>query len=361
MWRADRAWIGRAAAVLGLLAAVSPRPAAAQHVTAPSWLTLDTSADVDRAIDDNGTSATGAILDAYVAARIAPGLEIAARPWAQRQANGEWNRQLWLAAVRYERKGAIGVRVEGGLITSPVGLANLTLRPHLNPTVSQPSSLFQGLPAPEPLSPRITLLGAVYPLGVSTTLSAAHWDVRAAVIDTSPLRARRTFGSTNPRFTNVVLGGGLTPVTGLRIGASVTRGAWRRADEVPLSPSDRMATIVTVEGEFAFRYTKVLGEWVRDSLETTSGHAVESGWYVQGQQTLTPRWFAAARVERMSGPPSFVAPGPRQTFTGTEETVGFRVTPAMTVRASYRARRLFAQPSFSHQAMASVVWARRWF
>ena len=89
---------------------------------------------------------------------------------------------------------------------------------------------------------------------------------------------------------------------------------------------------------------------------------MESGWSIQGVQTLTPRWFVAARVERLEGPPSLATPlGPRQTFAGAEETVGFRITPEITVRASYRARRLFSQQDFSHQAMASVVWARRWF
>jgi hypothetical protein len=160
----------------------------------------------------------------------------------------------------------------------------------------------------------------------------------------------------------VVVGGGVTPIVGLRIGGSVTRGAWRRADEVPASTSDRMATLVTLEGEFSFRYTKLAGEWTRDRLETTSGHAVERGWYVLGQQTITPRWFVAARVERLEGPPLLATPlGPRQTFAGTEETVGFRVTPEITLRASHRARRLFSQPDYLHQAMASVVWARRWF
>lgn len=348
--------LAAAACIAVLLGAA---PVAAQRLAAPSWLTLDTSVDVDRSIDANGATATGAILDAFIGVRLAPGLEFVARPWTQRQASGDWNRQLWLAAVRYERKGPIGVRVEGGLISSPVGLANLTLRPHLNPTVAQPASLFQAMPAPEPLSPRVTLLGAVYPLGVSTTVSATHWDVRGALIDTSPMRTRRVFGDTNPRFTNVVIGGGYTPVVGVRVGGSITRGAWRSADELPLSDSDRMATVVTIEAEASFRYTKIVGEWVRDSLETTTGHAVESGWYVQGQQTLTPRWFVAARVERLSGPS--VVPGSRLTFSGAEEAVGFRVTPEVTLRASYRARRLFAQSNFSHQAMASVVWARRWF
>jgi len=133
-------------------------------------------------------------------------------------------------------------------------------------------------------------------------------------------------------------------------------------DEVPISASDRMATVVTVEGEWSFRYTKLAGEWMRDTLETNQGDAIESGWYIQGQQTLTPRWFVAGRVERLEGPPLLSQPlGPRQTFAGTEETVGFRITPEITLRASYRARRLFSQPDYLHQAMASVVWARRWF
>ena len=347
---------------MALAALLWARPSDAQRIKPPDWLTLDTSVDVDRVIDASGATTGGAILDAYIAARVARGFEIVARPWAQRQVGGEWNQQVWLAAVRYEHRGPVGVRVEGGLITSPVGLSNLSLRPHLNPTVAQPASLFQGLPPPEALSPRITLLGAIYPLGVSSTVSGTHWDVRGAVIDTSPVRARRTFGNNPPRFTNVVVGGGITPMVGLRIGGSVTHGPWRADDEVPISASDRMATVVTVEGEWSFRYTKLAGEWMRDTLETNQGDAIESGWYIQGQQTLTPRWFVAGRVERLEGPPLLSQPlGPRQTFAGAEETVGFRITPALTVRASYRARRLFSQQDFSHQAMASVVWARRWF
>src|SRR5262249_28069168 len=126
--------------------------------------------------------------------------------------------------------------------------------------------------------------------------------------------------------------------------------------------ADRMATIVTIEGEWSFRYTKLLGEWTRDRLETNTGRSIEQGWYLQGQQTLTPRWFVAGRVERLEGPPLLTAPlGPRQSFVGTEETLGFRIPPEVTVRGSSRARRLFSQESYVHQAMASIVWARRWF
>src|SRR5690349_9033893 len=90
MWRADGAdRLRRLTAVAWLAAALCAAPATAQRLTPPSWLALDTSADVDRAVDANGVSTGGAIFDAYVAARVVRGLEFVARPWTQRQANGE--------------------------------------------------------------------------------------------------------------------------------------------------------------------------------------------------------------------------------------------------------------------------------
>jgi hypothetical protein len=252
--------------------------------------------------------------------------------------------------------------VDAGLIPSPIGLANLMLRPQLNPTVSLPASLFQALPSTEPGAPRTTLLGAVYAYGANATVSGTHWDVRAAVIDTSPLRTRRVFSETNPpRFDNVVLGAGVTPLVGLRVGGSVTRGGWQRAGEGPTITQNRDATIVTVESEWSFRYTKLLGEWVRDTLDTASGDTVASGWFVQGQQTLTPRWFAAGRIERMTAPAlTPLLTIEQQRLDGVEETIGFRLTPEITLRADHRARRGFGRPGFDHQVAISAVWWKRW-
>jgi hypothetical protein len=169
---------------------------------------------------------------------------------------------------------------------------------------------------------------------------------------------RRIFARARPpRFANVVVGGGITPVVGLRVGASVTHGGWQRAGENPLVTADRDATVVTVESEFSVRYTKVSGEWVRDILDTAEGDLVVSGWWVHGQQTLTPRWFGAGRVERMSSP---LLGGIDQNFAGIEEVIGFRVTPEITIRAGHRARRGFGRTGFDHQVIGSVVWWKRW-
>jgi hypothetical protein len=342
-----------------LLAATT---AGAGQIAKPASLAIDSAVSLDSTRTFNGDSASGVLLDAVMSVGLGAGFEGIVRPFAQRQGSGDWNTQIWVAAVRYQRPGPIGLRVDAGLIPSPVGLSNLMLRPQLNPTVSLPASLFTALPPVEPGAPRTTLLGAVYPYGASVTVSGERWDTRAAVIDSSPLRTRRVFSSTNPpRFDNVVVGGGVTPIIGLRVGASVTHGGWRKAGEDPTITEDQKATIVTIETEFSYRYTKLLGEWVRDTIEISSGDRVASGWYVQGQQTLTARWFVAGRVERMSAlavtPLSTLE---QQHLDGVEETIGFRLTPELTLRVDHRARRGFGRTDFDHQAAVSAVWWKRW-
>ena len=345
--------------LVSLLAATSPAFAQQSH---PSPVAIDTDASVDRAVDDAGASSGNILLDALITVGLGSHVDAVARPFVQRLTTGEWNKQIWVAELRYQRTGAVGVRVEGGLIPSPVGYANLLLRPHLNPTIAQPSSLFTPLPAVELRGPRPDLLGAVYAYGVSSTVAATHWDVRGAVIDTSPLRPRRIFSPTNPpHFYNAVVGGGVTPFVGFRVGATMTYGGWMRAGEAPAVTTDKDALIASVESEFAIRYTKVAGEWTRDAMETSTDTHHASGWFVQGQQTLAPRWFAAGRVEHMQGP-GLTAPDTfvEQHFNGTEEVVGFRLTPEITVRAGHRAREVFGRPGFTHSAEVSLVWWKRW-
>ena len=351
-----------ARAILAALPLAWAGPAHAQSPV-PSWLTIDTTVAIDQSRGPGTGGTTGVLADAYISAAVGRGVEIYARPLVQRLPSGNWNRQVWLAAARYERKGSLGLRVDAGLIPAPAGLANLTLRPQLNPVISQPVSLFLGLPPVEPISPRVTLLGAFYPYGVSATVSGAKWDARAAVIDTSPLRSRRIIGTnTTPRFANVVVGGGVTPMIGLRVGGSVTRGGWRREIESPMSTRTLDATLVTVEVDYSFRYSRVIGEWTRDMLATTTGRSVAAGWYIQGQQVLTPRFFLAARIERIGAPESDPLLLPVvDAFAGTEEVLGFRLTPDLTFRVGHRARRPFGQTAYVNQAAASIVWAHRWF
>ena len=70
--------------------------------------------------------------------------------------------------------------------------------------------------------------------------------------------------------------------------ASLARGGWLKAGETPAVSADRDATVLTIESELAFRYTRLLGEWTRDRLDTDAGAHVASGWFLQAQQTLAP-------------------------------------------------------------------------
>jgi hypothetical protein len=351
-------------AVAVALALALAAPASAQVAT-PSRVAVDASVAVDETVSEGGSGTAGFIADALVSVDLGGNVQFITRPYAQRVANSaEWNAQVWVAALRYERPGPVGIRVDGGFIPSPMGMANLLLRPQSNPTIAQPSSLFTPLPQVAPGAPRATLLGALYPLGVSATASALKWDARAAVIDSSPLRTRRVFADYEPpnppRFTNVVVGGGITPFVGFRVGASLAHGGWLQANEVPGVAADRSATIVTLESEFSYRYTKVLGEWTLDRIGTDEGRRTATGFFVQGQQTLAPRWFAAGRVERIGADAS--TPGAlvhTQHLTGTEETLGYRLTADLTVRVSHRARETFGVRGFTQSAAVSVVWWKR--
>ncbi len=332
----------------------------------PSRFALDTSAAVDETVDGKGNYTTGVIMDGVLSVDLGGGVQAIVRPFVQRLAStGEWNKQVWVAELRYERPGPVGLRVEAGLIPSPIGLANLTLRPHLNPTIAQPASLFTRLPPLAGLrGPGANLIGAVYPYGAQVTVSGVHWDARGAIMDTAPMRVRRIFAEANPpRFTNVVFGAGVTPFVGFRVGTSVTHGGWLRAGESPVVTADHDATVFTIESDLSFLYTKLSGEWVRDSVGTDTGDRAATGWFVQGQQTLTPRWFLAGRIERLSSPAIISATLiDQQQLTGAQETLGYRLTPEITLRIEHRIRKPFsAGPAgYGHSGAVSVVWWKRW-
>jgi hypothetical protein len=64
----------------------------------------------------------------------------------------------------------------------------------------------------------------------------------------------------------------------------------------------------------------------------------------------------------MTSPAAGALATPREFhFTGLEETIGYRLTPDLTVRAGHRARRGFFSTTFDNQIAASVVWWKRWW
>src|SRR4051795_2564095 len=102
-------------------------------------------------------------------------------------------------------------------------------------------------------------------------------------------------------------------------------------------------TMAAGEGDWAFGGTKISGEILRTGFETAPGTSVAYEWFVQGQHTLSARWFVAARHEGTSAPPlvSGTATGARTSFAVVETTAGFRLNREITLRGSYYTRRFY--------------------
>lgn len=349
----------RIAALLACAVTVWPSTTAAQT----SRFALDAVAAVDGDAGSSVSRKPTAWLDLFGAARIAGGLEVRARPIVSRRSfDGTWQTQMYELALRYERPGAIGVRVDGGVFPSPIGLSILENRPNRNPVISQHSTLYLPIPRYEPGTPTTFLMAAAYPLGANVTVSGAKWDARAAVIDSSPIRGRPFIGSNRPpRMTNVVAGVGVTPRIGLRLGAAVASGDYAAQSEVrDQARGDRRASVVQVEGEWAFRYTRIASEWIWTTRQLASSDARVYGGWIEGTQTLSPRVFVATRYDEQWTEWSVTGNlDRREPYRRVESAIGYRVTPEITLRGSYLTRKGYVVSFWDDQFLASIVFAKK--
>jgi hypothetical protein len=335
-------------------------PAAAQT----SRLALDTVVAVDGDAGSQVARKSTAWFDVFAAVQLADGWSLRARPVVFRRSfDGSWQTQMYELAVRYERPGAVGVRVDVGQFVSPIGLAILENRPNRNPVVSQHSTLYLPVPRYEPGTPTTFLIAASYPFGAQATVSTRTWDLRAAVTDSSPIRGRPFFGDNKPpRMVNVIAGGGITPKVGLRFGASVATGSFAAAREVrDPSAGDRRASIAQVESEWSFGHTRIAGEYLWTWREMASDTARVNGGWIEATQTLSPRWFTAARYDDQhtmwTSQPDLA--NRDEPYRRLETTVGFRVTPAITLRGSYMTRKGYVVGFWDDQVLGSIVFAKK--
>ena len=121
-------------------------------------------------------------------------------------------------------------------------------------------------------------------------------------------------------------------------------------------------TMVAVEGEYAFGYTKLTGEIMRDRFETALGSETAYAWFVQGMHdavaALVRRGTSGRHVRAAA--PHADRHGTRTTMQTTEATVGYRITADLTARGSFMRRKAFTRPTWDRQAGFSLVWAHRW-
>src|SRR4029078_11919084 len=173
---------------------------------------------------------------------------------------------------------------------------------------------------------RVTIMSGGYPLGAMLTTSGTHWDLRTGMTDATPARARSVFSSSKaPAAPHLLLGGCVTPTTGLRFGTGLAVGRYRVdaiAQKNMVIPGDtseptpckngvfprgtalpnEMAMVFNVEGEYSIGYTRVSGEYAIDRFETMISPAIARGLNAVAVRTLSPRCVVAGRIVGASTP-----------------------------------------------------------
>jgi hypothetical protein len=317
---------------------------------------LDTVVGVQDYFDDAGAWSTQLIVDPFATVEIAPRLQVSLRPLFWRVMTGDWEHYIAHASLRYEFEKGTKWRIEAGKFTSPVGLGMTENRANVNDGIIWwHRGYYSYLPALGGGAAPHALISSIYPVGVQVNTSARHWDARVAFIDRAPTDFFHLDDA--PRRGNGVVGAGFSPRQGMRIGAGA---AWGRSGNAALSEP---YALVNIEGEFAFLYTKISGEWTRDRFDTPSGDAVARGATLQVRQTLTPRIYVHSRATAIESPNLAPDPGASATRASwyVDSTLGYLVSPEATVRLAHSAIRRWNVPTVDHQVGVSIVWSKRWW
>lgn len=360
------------AARLGVLCAALAywglaRTAGAQP-TSLSRVSVESVTMIDVIRGEGTTGNPDASLDVMAVGRLGRGWTVIVQPWFFKSSavKSEWAKEIYQAAVRHERPGRVATRLEAGFISSPIGLGMLDARADVNLLVLPHLSYILGLPQFEREAPPVRAIAKSYPLGAVGTISTEHWDLRAAVVSSAPTRKYALYATPgNPSHTPVsIVGGGVTFFPGFRVGASYAGG--RYASEAELSaPSAASPTLRmwTVEGELAFWYTKLSGEYTRERFIRGTTQNSASTWFFQGTQTLAPRWFVAGRSEGITAPAPLALRASRSevSFRVNEAAVGYRMTRELTVKGTVVGQRFFMASTTDTRAGVQLVWSRRWW
>lgn len=311
----------------------------------------------------------GQSVDISSVIRVNDNWSVQVRPWFFKSsaANATWSKEIYQAAVRYQRTARTALRVDAGYLASPLGFGMTEMRADVNPTIQPHLSYFVRLMPFERGAPKVNALTASYPLGATVSVSQTTWDMRGGLLATTPTRRyalslvdRTPLNATPTAF----IGGGITPTPGFRVGGSFASGPYATNQEVTANQlGAHDLRMWTLEGEYAVAHTRVSGEFTRERFAHGSSHDDANTWFVQGVQTITPRWYAAFRHEAISAPPAiFAGPGSdRLSFRTTERTVGYRVSPDWTARAGVTSQRFYTATTTDTRVGVQLVWSRRWW
>src|SRR5262245_6419398 len=232
------------------------------------------------------------------------------------------------AFVRFTAPSA-HLMVEAGRIVFPVGNFSKRYLSTVNPLVGSPDSY-----------------DVSYPEGLVVTGKVAFFDYRAGMIDRPIANAK--YMPEGDRAWRPVAGIGFTPMIGFRLGAYYTQGPYMGEGIQGMLPAgmqweDYDEEIAGIELEYSRGYLELNGDIAFSAYDvpTRSSRSRGQAWYLEPKYTWTPRFFTAMRLEKNDYP--YSAPidpyywlGDSVTFHDVEIGAGWRFTPDLIVKASYR-------------------------
>ena len=194
-----------------------------------------------------------------------------------------------------------------------------------------------------------------YPVGVKLTGELPHFDYRIGMLSLPEAHVNyQPVPSPHPR---PAFGFGVTPVVGLRIGGSYSRGSYLD-ENTPLdalngrswsSPEQR---IIAADLEFSRGFLETHFEGARGTYDVPGRASAITGftYYGEAKYTFTPRFYVATRLERNKYP--FIRPPNSGTtwssrltdFVDGEAGAGYRVGPTTLLKMSWRADRWWVRP-----------------
>ena len=163
-------------------------PALAQQVAPVS---VDSAVSINQFVGQHAADQPDIVVDITATARLGKGWVGYARPWFRRASTTPYavSREIYQAALQYQRSGPLSTRVDVGYILSPIGLGLLDMRPDTNPNVMTHLSYVVPMPSFDTGAPAALPIASSYPLGGQVTLSTMKWDARAAVVSAPPNRS----------------------------------------------------------------------------------------------------------------------------------------------------------------------------
>jgi hypothetical protein len=231
--------------------------------------------------------------------------------------------------LRYVSSGKAPLMVDVGRVVVPVGNFSKRYLSNVNPLIGTPDSY-----------------DVSYPEGLVVTGKASFFDYRLAVID-RPL-ANKKYVPESDIALHPAVDVGFTPITGLRLGGYFTQGPYLGHSVEPMLLagerwSDFDQRVTGLEVEFSHGYFELNGDIAFSTYEVPTHANLSRGqaWFLEPKYTWTPRLFAALRLEKNDYP--YISPvdstdwiAQNVTFHDVEAGLGWRFTPDLVLKASYR-------------------------